>query len=73
MTKCKDCGTSIPPDDVYCDGCICPQCRGSNQGGWSLCEECQAIDDENSAEEREDFRNYLDDVEDDEETVGEGV
>lgn len=52
MTKCKDCGTSIPPDDVYCDGCICPQCRGSNQGGWGLCDDCQDIADEIAADER---------------------
>jgi hypothetical protein len=25
---CRKCGTSVPPDDAFCDDCVCPQCRG---------------------------------------------
>ena len=27
MTKCRDCGTSIPPDDTYCADCLPNVCR----------------------------------------------
>jgi hypothetical protein len=47
---CKDCGRSIPPDDVYCSDCRCSGCGGSNQGG-GLCDNCQEIQDDILAEE----------------------
>lgn len=43
---CRQCKTSIPPDDTLCDDCECPVCHGSKCPDDLRCDGCQDIWDE---------------------------